>query len=109
MAPCLDTARARLRQGASLQEAAVAGGYTLSAELDLALWEALPRGRLKPATPSAPKVDLSPSTRMAARFARAGLTLDEAAEARFFVQSKGYRIDEAIEVVIRSRKAATAQ
>lgn len=42
MGPDLEGARAAMKRGASLSEAAVAGGFQFAADLDLALWAELP-------------------------------------------------------------------
>ena len=41
MAPCINTARELLRQGASLREAAQGAGFPMASDLDLALWRHL--------------------------------------------------------------------
>ena len=42
MTPDIDTARGALKRGASLADAAQAGGFQFAADLDLALWAELP-------------------------------------------------------------------
>lgn len=42
MSPDVDKARAAMKRGASLEEAAVAGGFESAAVLDQALWQAMP-------------------------------------------------------------------
>ena len=119
---CLDTAKALMRKGASLQEAAQGGGgFAMAADLDQALWYSLGRdcrpgecrgtGRLTPAktpTPPTRARQLELDERMQRRFTEAKLSPAEIADACLFIANKGYRIDEAIGIVVRSRRQTEA-
>lgn len=118
---CLDTARALLKTGASLQEAAQTAGFARASDLDQALWYSLGRdcrpgerrgtGRLTPAKtppPRMPAYKAELEERMQRRFTEAKLSPAEIADACLFIANKGYRIDEAIGIVVRSRRQTEA-
>lgn len=118
---CLDTARALLKTGASLQEAAQAAGFARASDLDQSLWFSLGRecqrgerrgtGRLTPAktpTPPTRARQLELDERMQRRFTEAKLSPAEIADACLFIANKGYRVDEAIGIVVRSRRQTEA-
>lgn len=119
--PCLNTARDLLVAGASLAEAAQGGGFAMAADLDQALWSSLGRdclpgerrgtGRLTPAktpTPPTRARQLELNERMQRRFAEAKLSPAEIADACLFIVNKGYPINEAIGIVVRSRRQTEA-
>lgn len=119
-------AKSLLRKGATLAFAAEQSGMTRE-ELDLALWASLPRGRVKGGAYRSEEFRRRASERMRARmadpelkatmkrgrqkraltrFQRAGMCAAETAEAKRLHLTKRIPIDDAIQIVIRSRKVA---
>lgn len=131
VAPDVDRAREAMRRGASLEEAAIIGGFSFAADLDVALWAALPGQEIAEAQA---KIDADRSARGLARWsgerypvqqhveegaaarrqpflracASAGLTDQERAEVRELAKKLCVPLADAIPYVVRSRKPAGA-
>lgn len=102
------------------------GGFALASDLDLALWHNLgrrngpPRPQETGASRPHPVRDAGPDrpervaaglaanreARLLRRFEQARLTPSEIADARLFIEHKGCEIDEAIGIIVRSRREA---